>query len=282
MSHYKANPAPGFVQRYAEAVLVPTKNPGQQSTLMPSLDLPPPYRAVMLRERGDAVAHAQSIATRDGAGTLVWVRRFDTVEFAVVLEPEEPLVRARCALYAAMNAAADALAIHCPPERPLAFAWPDTILLDGGILGGARLSWPENALETAPPDWLVIGLVLRMTVPHARPANRGAHALDQAVSRGTSLEIEGFEMMDGAALIGGFARHFMLQIDRWQEKGFRGIGEEFLARLTEEKAIRRGIDVNGDLLTRRSSAGGTVQRQLLSAALAKPQWLDPETGDPWL
>ena len=268
------------------------RNPYNRMTSV--LDLPPPYRAVSLREHGDAFAHAQAIAASEGAGTLVWVRRYDSVEFAVVLEPEEPLARARCALYAAMNACADALALHCPPERPLAFTWPDTILLDGGILGGARLAWPAGAGENEPPDWLVAGLVLRLAVPHARPASAGApaspgaparpgaHALDQAVSRGTSLEIEGFEMMDGAALIGGFARHFMAQVDGWQEKGFRVIGEQFLARLPAEKAITRGIDVNGDLLIRRVKAGAKVERQPLLGALAKPQWLDPETGDPWL
>ena len=35
------------------------------------------------------------IAAKEGAGTLVWVGRFDLVEFAVVLEPDEPLATAR-------------------------------------------------------------------------------------------------------------------------------------------------------------------------------------------
>ena len=39
-----------------------------------------------------------------GAGTLVYVGRFDLAEFAVVLEPEEPLRTARRALYAGMVA----------------------------------------------------------------------------------------------------------------------------------------------------------------------------------
>ena len=274
-----------------------------------TLDLPPFYSAIALREHGDAFMHAQAIAIDEGAGTLVWVRRFDTVEFALVLEPDEPLASARRALYAGMNAAGDALAAHCPPEKPLTFAWPDTILLDGGILGGARLAWPKGAAQMVTPDWLVLGLVLRMTVPHVRAAgalhdpsvaplrnressagpsvahlrNRaGGHALDVAVKRGTSLEIEGFEMMDAAELINGFTRHFMVQVDRWQEKGFRGIGEDFLARLPEDKAVRRGIDVDGDLLIRRLKAGVEPERQSLIEALKQPQWRDPDTGDPWL
>src|SRR5499425_2443274 len=61
----------------------------------PALDLPPPYRLVTLREVGDAFAHARQVAAEEGAGTLVYVGRFDLAEFAVVLEPEEPLKTAR-------------------------------------------------------------------------------------------------------------------------------------------------------------------------------------------
>ena len=81
-----------------------------------TLDLPPGFEHVALREGGDALAYAQEIAARRGAGTLVTVQRFDLVEFAVVLEPAEPLKTARRAFYACMNAMADSLAIHCPPE----------------------------------------------------------------------------------------------------------------------------------------------------------------------
>ena len=63
-----------------------------------TLDLPPGYALVALRELGDAFAHGCEIAAKSGAGTLIWVRRYDLVEFAVVLEPGEPLMSARRAL----------------------------------------------------------------------------------------------------------------------------------------------------------------------------------------
>src|SRR5882672_7396746 len=90
----------------------------------PALDLPPPYRLVTLREVGDAFTHATGIAAEQRAGTLVHVGRFDLVEFAVVLEPEEPLWTARRAVYAGLCALADALAVHAPPEKPITFEWP--------------------------------------------------------------------------------------------------------------------------------------------------------------
>ena len=63
---------------------------------------------------GDAFAHATTIAAEAGAGTLVHVGRFDLVEFAVVLEPEEPLRTARRAFYAGMVA----LETRCSCMRP--------------------------------------------------------------------------------------------------------------------------------------------------------------------
>ena len=69
-----------------------------------TLDLPPPFQLVTLREVGDAFAHAQAIAADEGAGTLVHVGRFDLSEFAVVLEPEEPLASARRAFCARARA----------------------------------------------------------------------------------------------------------------------------------------------------------------------------------
>src|SRR2546423_6289986 len=125
----------------------------RRPTSRPVLDLPPPFRLVMLREVGDAFAHALRIAGQEGAGTLVYVGRFDLAEFAVVLEPEEPLRFARRALYAGMAALIDALAAHAPPEKPITIDWPDAVRVDNGLVGGGRLAWPEGAAEDEPPDW---------------------------------------------------------------------------------------------------------------------------------
>src|ERR1700754_2592333 len=112
-----------------------------------ALELPPGFRLVTLREVGDAFAHAKANAAELGAGTLVHVGRFDLAEFAVVLEPDEPLRTARRAFYAGMAALIDALLSHAPPEKPIAIDWPDAIRIDGGLVGGGRLGWPKGAAE---------------------------------------------------------------------------------------------------------------------------------------
>jgi biotin-(acetyl-CoA carboxylase) ligase len=253
----------------------------REMALPGGLDLPPGYTAVSLREVGDAFVHAQSIAAEAGAGTLVWVRRFDTVEFALVVEPGEPLRIARRALYFAMNALADAVASHCPPEKPIQFEWPDTLMLDGGMLGGVQIATPPAADDSRPPDWMVIGIKIRSVVPNA-PARPGGHALDQPFVRGTSLESEGFEMMDAADLIGSFARHFMVYVDQLQEFGFAAVGKHYLERLSRSGGIRHRLTNEGDLEIVDLRKPGLVERRVLAEVLAVPQWLDPVTGDPWL
>src|SRR6188474_2321317 len=125
-----------------------------------ALDLPPGFRLVTLREVGDAFAHARANAAELGAGTLVYVGRFDLAEFAVVLEPDEPLRSARRAFYAGMTAMADALIAQAPPETPIEFVWPDAIQVNHGLVGGGQLAWPDGP-EDQPPPWLVFGGMIR-------------------------------------------------------------------------------------------------------------------------
>jgi len=237
----------------------------------PALDLPPPFRLVTLREVGDAFAHAAGVAAEEGAGTLVFVGRFDLAEFAVVLEPEEPLRTARRALYAGLTALADALAVHAPPEKPVTFDWPDAVRVDGGLVGGARLAWPERAEEDAPPAWLVFGAMIRTVAMGDEEA--GLRPLSSA------LEDEGFDGLGSGALVESFARHLMVAIDAWQEQGFGEIARNYLARLTPEGGVRRDIDDNGDLLVGRMGKVD-AERRSLARALAAPSWLDPATGGP--
>jgi biotin-(acetyl-CoA carboxylase) ligase len=241
--------------------------------LAQTLDLPPPFRLVALREAGDAMTHAVKVAAEEGAGTLVHVGRFDLSEFAVVLEPDEPLRTARRVFYAGAAALADALAVHAPPEKPIEFDWPDAVRIDGGLVGGVRLAWPEGADEDAAPPWLVFGAMIRTVAmgenePGLRPLS-------------SALEDEGFDGLTSGRLVESFARHLMTAIDGWQETGFDEIARNYLLRLAPEKGARRSIAENGDLLVNWMASAKTDRRSLIEA-LAMPSWLDPNTGGPRL
>jgi biotin-(acetyl-CoA carboxylase) ligase len=219
---------------------------------------------------GDAFRYAQANARELGAGTLVFVGRFDLAEFAIVLEPEEPLSTARRAFYAGMCALGDALASHAPAERQIAFDWPGAVRVNGGLVGGGQLAWPPGP-DDERPEWLVFGAMVR-TVSLAE-GDPGLRPLASA------LEEEGFEDFSAADLAESFSRHLMTAFDKWHERGFDELSKDYLSRLKPEKGVSRRIAEDGDLLVRRDTTASVESRQLESA-LRTPDWLDPKTRGP--
>jgi hypothetical protein len=237
--------------------------------------LPPGFSALALRETGDAFAHAQDHADALGAASLVWVRRFDLVEFAVVLEPAEPLKTARLAHYMGMNALADCLAVHAPAERPLVFAWPDALLLDGGLIGGGRLAWPAACAEDQVPDWLVFGGMIRASA--ALDFESGLRRVGPGA--GVAMDELGMTDVKPVDLIESFARHLMLGADEWGSKGPKAVCKRWLDRLPPAAGVRHGVDPSGDLLLK---TGAVDERLGLIQALAAAEWYDAERREPKL
>ncbi len=233
------------------------------------LDLPPLFRPIVLREAGDAFVHACTHAD-GGAGTLVLVGRFDLAEFAVVLEPEEPLGFARPVFYAGMVALYETLAAAAPPEKPIAIEWPDAIYIDGGLVGGGRLAWARNTAEGDVPPWLVFGASVRTT---SMVSDAGLNPF------ATALEAEGFEERAADELIARFTRHLMTALDRWSEGGLAPIARDYLATLRQRAGVAYAIADDGALIEQMERV---TNRRELAGALAAPSWLDPRTGGPRL
>ncbi len=230
----------------------------------PELTLPPPYSAVRLREFGDAFAHALVLAPQRGAGTLVYVGRFDVAEFAVVLEPADPLTQARRAFYAGMTSLADALAATAPPETAIHIEWPDALYVNWGLVGGGRLAWPKKADEDKIPPWLVFGAIIRTS---------SATGPDPGLTPDvTALVEEGFAEVDASNIIESFARNLMQTLNAWQEEGFAAVSKSYFGRLSRERGQRYEIADCGDLLIHRDS--GEIERLQLVERLTQPSWLD--------
>jgi len=259
------------MKRKLEVRLIPTA-PSRSSVSEP-INLPPPFTLVRLRESRDAFFHAIDIAKESGAGTLTYVGRFDLAEFAVVLEPGEPLRTARRAFYAGMVALTDALRAYAPPNKEIAIDWPDAIRVDDGLVGGGRLGWPASAQEDELPRWLVFGAMIRTVAMIDKEA--GVHPLASA------LDQEGFGETGAVQVTECFARHLMRALDAWQTDGFDGIAREFLSRLSRGQQTMHLIADNGDLVTRRIGTSMTDRRDLRKNLLS-PSWLDPELGGPRL
>jgi len=253
----------------------PERHVAIQAPYAPTIELPPPFRLVKLREAGDTVAYAREHALELGAGTLVSVGRFDVAEFAVVIEPEEPHVSPWRVLYAGMVALARAMAAIAPPHKPIVIEWPDAIRVDGGLVGGGRLVAPDDADAAVPPAWLVFGAVIRLASP---PDNEAAAAPRAGAREHTALEDEGFgEAGDANRLVEAFARHLMRVSDRWLSDGFAAVAGEYLSHLAPENGVRRDIGEDGDLLVRRP--GRRTERHGLGQRLTNPSWLGLHDGE---
>ncbi len=224
--------------------------------------LPPPFTLHRTDTR-DVLVHAAGLAPDHGAGTLVVHRTPGLLAAAVVLEPDMPLAEARLAFLLGMTALADALAAHCPPERPVRLAWPDQVIYDGARLGGGRFAATPGCAESDVPDWMVFAVELIADRDHLIDAGRYPHS--------TSLKEEAFDPDD--AIIATFASYLMLYVDRWTHEGFDAVTNRYLVRV--DPPLLRGVRrIEGGQMVEVTPSGGGRRYPPLAEALAVQVWRD--------
>jgi hypothetical protein len=241
-----------------------TQTPVQtQTDRLDDLRLPPAFTRYPA-DVGDLLAQAVALAPDHGAGALlVQIRQdgqADVLSVAVVLEPEEPLAQGRLAFLMCMVALADAMAAHCPPERPVRLIWPDEIRFDKARIGGARLAVAPGTPEDSPADWMVFCADLLLDRP----------GLDDPGSHpdSTSLIEEAFD--PAARMVETFASYLMLYADRWIHDGVDAVTNRYLMRIDPPllKGVRR---IEGDRLVEITPSGGR-KYPALAQALGDSPW----------
>lgn len=224
--------------------------------------LPPPFTLHRTAGR-DALAEAVALAPTEGAGTLVLHQSAGLLAFAVVLEPEQPLAEAQLAFLLGMTALGDALAAHCPPDRPVRLVWPDQVIFDGARIGGGRLAVAPGTAEDVVPDWMVFAADLI--------ADRDQIAEPGQFPDTTSLREEGFDPAED--IVSTFASYMMLYFDRWAHDGFAAVSNRYLMRV--DPPLLRGVRrIEGDRLMEITPSGGGKRMPPLREALAAQTWRD--------
>jgi len=227
--------------------------------------LPPPFTLHRTDQR-DVLAEGVRLAPTEGAGTLLLHQSPGLLAVAVALEPDRPLTEARRAFLLGMTALADALAAHCPPERPVRITWPDEIRYDGARLGGGRFAIAPGCAEDAVPEWMVFAADLIADRDHLEEPGRFPGS--------TSLKEEGFDAAED--IVSTFASYLMLYFDRWTHEGFDAVGNRFLMRI--DPPLLRGVrQIEGDRMVEITPSGGGRRFPPLAEALVAQGWRD-ETG----
>ena len=183
------------------------------------LRFPPIFRPV-IRPSGEAFQRAVELAA-EGAepATLVWVERRDLFDCAVVLAPERPLEEALPVLRVGLLALGDALGSLGPPETPITIAPPDRLLVNGGVVGGVRLT----ADRADPPAWMVLGTSIDV--------EGDPYDTEPGLNLGrTALFEEGFGEVTTPELVQSYAHHLLHWMNRWEEDGQAAIEPDWRKR----------------------------------------------------
>lgn len=195
------------------------------------------------RDEDPAVIAARALVDGADPGLVAYAEPGDRLRFAIALAPEVPLERAMQMAHTLMVAIGDSIGALAPPEVAVEYRWPTTILVNGAAAGRIRLaaSHRDPALE---PDWLVIGLDLRLE-DHgsAEPGDRPGE---------TTLYEEGSGPIAVSRLLESMSRHFLTWLRRWEEDGFRPVHDAWRARaepgMTVGEADFVGLDEDGRAL----------------------------------
>ncbi len=190
-----------------------------------------------------------------GAGDVLWSKRQDVADLAIVLEPEIPFENAVQMIPLTMVACGDCLGVVTPPQVGVSFHWPNAIKVNDGLVGHVR-GISSTQTPGAVPDWLILGLSVRLR--HNRKNFEPGD--DPAI---TALSEEGCEDLTRSQFIESFTRHFLTWINQWNDDGFKPVHAAWLFRageMNEEAIIETGenniegaflgLDENGNLLAK--------------------------------
>lgn len=175
---------------------------------MRQITLPPLFTG--LATGGDPVSVAREAALKGcDAGLVVYRLDGDQMQAAIVFAPDVALRKAMAILPICGIGFQNALGALAPPEVAVHLDWTGALRLNGAICGALRALCSTND-PAAEPDWLIIGLDLRIW-PNSEETG---HTPDQ-----TALVAEGCADVDVAELLEAWVRHTLVWINRWQEDG---------------------------------------------------------------
>ena len=187
------------------------------------------------------------------AGDIVWSDDTNTMQFALILEPEVDAARSLEMLYLLMVAFGDAAGALCPPEVSVQYQWPSIILMNGASIGSAHVE-TSNDFTDEVPNWMVAGLSIDIKPMKAE--------MDPGLADDkTTLWDEGCGDISRTELIESVSRHTVNWIHTWSEEGYKPIHDVWWGRLHEKNQLSAhlqetgeliGLDENGNALIRRN------------------------------
>ncbi|MGB7288156.1 MAG: biotin/lipoate--protein ligase family protein [Salaquimonas sp.] len=231
-------------------------------------DFPPLIsgNSVSAGENPADVAFEMARAGKAEAGDLFWSRDTHAASLAIILEPESKAEDALCMAPLAMVVVSDSIGAIGPPNLPITFDWPKTILANGAVVGGVEIRFPEQTKSADVPSFMVMSLHLNISWRTGAESSQTSSDFEPGKSlMRTVLHEEGAGDLDRSIIIGSWARHFTAWIDTWEQDGFKSVHENWLFRADKrnemmtvetqsglEQGVLIGMDEKGGLLLKQN------------------------------
>jgi biotin-(acetyl-CoA carboxylase) ligase len=198
---------------------------------MRDISLPPLFKASSVAGDPFTAACDRAIQGCD-AGLVTYQLSNDLMQAAIVFAPEVPLRDAMAILPICGVGFQNALGALAPPEVGVHLDWDGTIRLNGGKCGRLKAASSESD-PAQEPDWLVIGLDLRIWPDNAETGLTP----DQ-----TALFSEGCAEVDANDLLEAWVRHTLVWVNRWSSDGTAPIHNEWSGLAY---GVGEPVDING-------------------------------------
>ena len=150
-------------------------------------------------------------------------------------------------LYVMMVAAGDSIGSLAPPEVVVSYSYPGLIFLNQGEAGLVKIEVSSSANEDTVPDWMVVGLKLRL--------NNQLQIDEKNIQPDiTSLADEGAGFVSRTRAVESLSRHFLAWISQWEDEGFKPVVDMWNSRREQNKELALknketvswvGLDENG-------------------------------------
>ena len=190
--------------------------------------LPPILTPIPVVKNVDVFAKAIAVAGKSETGTVLYSENPEYVEVAIILSPEVPKIKCNQMLYIMMVASGDAIGALAPPEVAVTYAFPGFIFLNRGEAGLVKIEVAPSNDEQSIPDWMVVGLKLRL--------NNNIEINENEIHADiTSLADEGGGYVSRTRAIESLSRHFLAWISQWEDEGFKPVTEVWNKRREETK-----------------------------------------------
>ena len=191
--------------------------------------LPPILTPVAVPDKIEVFNKAIAAAANSEAGTVFYSESTEFVEIAVVLNPEVKKIKCNQMLYVMMVAAGDSIGALAPPEVVVTYYYPGLIYLNQGEAGIVKIE-VSSANEDTIPDWIVVGLKLRLNNQLQMDENNIQPDI-------TSLADEGAGFVSRTRAVESLSRHFLAWISQWEDEGFKPVVDMWNSRREQNKEL---------------------------------------------